>query len=354
MDYAQAGYSSHSFNQFIRTDGEYVYRIDHGDAYPRAVGITKCVVGESITKVEYILPISIPGSTGDNYTGVSVSGFEISDDTCIITGNSVPLDDTYGSVSQRNAFIVVADKELMASEIKWLTNYDSDDNVSVLPPQIVKIGNNQFFVMWKEVSGSKETTYMVTIDSNGNTTSDIVSSNVILSECQPILCSDGLVKWYTTNGNKSVLYSVNPLALSSSSDSLFCASGKHTITSHSAKSATCTQVGWNAYESCSKCAYTTYVEIPALGHDYESVGNNEICKNCGADSDIMYGDVNDDDKINSVDVLLMRKTIAGGWNVTINETAADVNCDGNINNLDVLLVRKHIAGGWGVNLGEKT
>lgn len=40
----------------------------------------------------------------------------------------------------------------------------------------------------------------------------------------------------------------------------------HDITSVSAKSATCTEVGWYAYEYCSLCPYTTYVEIPALGH----------------------------------------------------------------------------------------
>ena len=40
----------------------------------------------------------------------------------------------------------------------------------------------------------------------------------------------------------------------------------HTLVSHPAKAATCTEIGWNAYETCSKCSYTTYVEIPATGH----------------------------------------------------------------------------------------
>ncbi len=67
-----------------------------------------------------------------------------------------------------------------------------------------------------------------------------------------------------------------------------------------------------------------------------------------------YGDVNDDGRINNIDVLNLRKYIAGGWNVTINESAADVNCDGRINNIDVLNLRKYIAGGWGVVLGPKS
>ena len=43
---------------------------------------------------------------------------------------------------------------------------------------------------------------------------------------------------------------------------------EHQMTSTAAKAATCEEIGWDAYESCSVCAYATYVEIPALGHDY--------------------------------------------------------------------------------------
>ena len=35
---------------------------------------------------------------------------------------------------------------------------------------------------------------------------------------------------------------------------------------HSAKAPTCTEIGWNAYDTCSRCDYTTYVEKKALGH----------------------------------------------------------------------------------------
>ena len=37
---------------------------------------------------------------------------------------------------------------------------------------------------------------------------------------------------------------------------------------HAAKAATCTAIGWNAYQTCERCDYTSYVEIPALDHDY--------------------------------------------------------------------------------------
>lgn len=41
----------------------------------------------------------------------------------------------------------------------------------------------------------------------------------------------------------------------------------HDITKHEAKAATCTQIGWKAYETCSRCDHSTYEEIEALGHD---------------------------------------------------------------------------------------
>ena len=41
----------------------------------------------------------------------------------------------------------------------------------------------------------------------------------------------------------------------------------HDISHHDAKAATCTTIGWNAYNTCSRCNYTTYTEITALGHD---------------------------------------------------------------------------------------
>ena len=43
-------------------------------------------------------------------------------------------------------------------------------------------------------------------------------------------------------------------------------SNNHALEQHAAKAPTCTEIGWNAYETCSRCDYTTYVELPAQ-HD---------------------------------------------------------------------------------------
>ena len=41
----------------------------------------------------------------------------------------------------------------------------------------------------------------------------------------------------------------------------------HDLVHHDAKAPSCTEIGWDAYETCSRCDYTTYVERPALKHD---------------------------------------------------------------------------------------
>ncbi len=40
----------------------------------------------------------------------------------------------------------------------------------------------------------------------------------------------------------------------------------HDEIAHEAKSATCTEKGWKAYVTCSRCDYSSYEEIPATGH----------------------------------------------------------------------------------------
>ena len=42
---------------------------------------------------------------------------------------------------------------------------------------------------------------------------------------------------------------------------------QHDLEQHAAKAPTCTEKGWNAYETCYRCDYTTYAELPALNHD---------------------------------------------------------------------------------------
>ena len=41
----------------------------------------------------------------------------------------------------------------------------------------------------------------------------------------------------------------------------------HDLVHNDAQAPTCTEIGWDAYDTCNNCDYTTYVELPALKHD---------------------------------------------------------------------------------------
>lgn len=56
---------------------------------------------------------------------------------------------------------------------------------------------------------------------------------------------------------------------------------QHDLEQHEAKAPTCTEKGWNAYETCSRCDYTTYAEQPALNHDYQAVTVEPTCETDG-------------------------------------------------------------------------
>lgn len=55
----------------------------------------------------------------------------------------------------------------------------------------------------------------------------------------------------------------------------------HALEQHEAQAPTCTEIGWDAYETCSRCDYTTRKELPALNHDYQAVTVEPTCETDG-------------------------------------------------------------------------
>ncbi|MCR4710054.1 MAG: hypothetical protein K5653_07355 [Clostridiales bacterium] len=66
----------------------------------------------------------------------------------------------------------------------------------------------------------------------------------------------------------------------------------HELIHHEGKAATCEEKGWDAYDTCSRCDYTTYVEVPAIGHTFgEAVRENQIVATCveaGSYDEVIY------------------------------------------------------------------
>ncbi len=57
----------------------------------------------------------------------------------------------------------------------------------------------------------------------------------------------------------------------------------HELVTHEAKAPTCTETGWDSYNTCAHCDYTSYAEKAALGHDYSSEWTVDIPETCTTD-----------------------------------------------------------------------
>lgn len=62
------------------------------------------------------------------------------------------------------------------------------------------------------------------------------------------------------------------------------------------------------------------------------------------------GDADGDGNVDLKDVVLLSRTLAGGWNSQVCVANMDVNSDGSIDLKDVTLIRRYLSGGWDVTL----
>lgn len=214
------GYVSHSFNQFVQSNGSKIYTVDHGDGYPRAIvlqgytGSTDGGLNEDVNGPIHL--VSFPGETGLNYTGVSVGGLEVNDETCLTAYNSVDPEYFYGDV--RNVFVSVVPKNNFteaAVETKQFTTFTPTGNQSASNPVLVSLPDGNYMLLWeiydadevRNISGKPgtQTIQYIRIDKNGNEIGSIHTEAGDLSDCTPIVVDNQLV-WYVTDSSAPVFY----------------------------------------------------------------------------------------------------------------------------------------------------
>lgn len=227
MNEAPGDWVSHSFAQFILSDGESVYRLDLGDGNPRAVNLAKSVVYKEpddvwtwYGKTETRSLLDIIGSYGDNVTGVSLGGFELMNDgdTLITAGSSIVQDSSVTKTSMekahRNIFVITMNKKFNESpKLNWITDYKQEDGITILNPQLVKVEDG-YYMFWQEYYVERETDLWVTrvakLNEDGSLDGKIHKIRAYLSDCKPIVTSDNHLFWYTTmNENAPTFYSLD-------------------------------------------------------------------------------------------------------------------------------------------------
>ncbi len=201
------GYASHSFNQFIGTDGEYIYRVDHGDAYPRGISVTKAAAGGRITNVDYCVPVVFEGQTGANYTGAEIGGFAVGERNLLIAWMQNNEDGT------TSYYLLTVAKDLSAYELidigstaEGLTSYN---------PMLVPLENGNYLYMYDMYPPRQSVTDIICtiVDEDGNAAGEpLAIYGTSLSDCQPVYCPDGIVRWTVVEDGKVTLYSYDPLS----------------------------------------------------------------------------------------------------------------------------------------------
>ena len=273
------GYVSHSLNQYIKTYGDYIYRVDHSETGDLVEGgeimavngitLTKFNKNDQPTEVTVTVPERFNIRRG-NYTGSSIGGFEIGSDNCIIAFSQ----DISKTNRNRNVYLTVTDTSFYRTKKVPLTHYTDNDNITCGTPELVKISENLFLVMWEETkkSTNEVTTKGMTVDAKGQIVSSAKTLTARLSDCQPILCSDNLVKWYVTGNNGTTLYSLNPYYIESLHE--------HKYTSKVTKEPTCKETGIRTY-TC-ECGDTYTESIATIDHKYQyKLVKQSTCKEEG-------------------------------------------------------------------------
>ena len=128
----------------------------------------------------------------------------------------------------------------------------------------------------------------------------------------------------------------------------------HTLTHHDAKAPTCTEKGWDAYDTCSNCDHTTYVEKVATGHtygestvvepEYQKDGYTvHTCTVCSHEEKYnivpaltyILGDVNGDEEITDADAIYLLYATFNPEKYPLNQKA-DFNNDGEVTDADAI------------------
>ena len=252
------GYVSHSFNQFIKTDGNHIVALDHGDAHPRSAVLVKYnsdfTTGKFFPsyfdKVSNIDVVTYPEYTAGhyNYTGAAIGGFDVSSSSYIVAQSTVDLD--YINTSEtRNVYVSAVSKDLSTNKLNKITSY-AEGTASASAPQLVKINNNSFLLLW-----SRDTKVScVKLNADGTVNGSIHTFEGSLSDCQPVI-KNGRAVWYVYDKNNVTFNSLNLSNL----DDIKTVDVK---TGHDYETKYASKTDGTVTQTCKSCGYVNKFTVP--------------------------------------------------------------------------------------------
>ena len=217
---SSVGYVSHSFDQYVRTDGDRVVRLDLGDGYPR--GAALFVNGPNLGgSPDYAVTMKWGGDGGDNNTGSRLGGLEVSGSAYLTALSSV--DQTGGRQNNNrtyNVYLLATSKgNLKETRTVQVTHFSEGGPRGAGAPKLVRFSDDRFLLLWEEPErvdysyGSYYSDYTGTVkyaffDGTGNQLGGVQSMSGAMSDCQPEVI-DGKAVWYVTeDGGKPIFYQI--------------------------------------------------------------------------------------------------------------------------------------------------
>ena len=252
------GYVSHSFNQFIKTDGNHIVALDHGDAHPRSAVLVKYNSDFTTGKffpsyfeqVSNIDVVTYPEYTSGhyNYTGAAIGGFDVSSSSYIVAQSTVDLD--YINTSEtRNVYVSSVSKDLSTNKLNKITSY-AEGTDSASAPQLVKINNNSFLLLW-----ARDTKVScVKLNADGTVNGSIHTFEGSLSDCQPVI-KNGRAVWYVYDKNNVTFNSLNLSNL----DDIKTVDVK---TGHDYETKYASKTDGTVTQTCKSCGYVNKFTVP--------------------------------------------------------------------------------------------
>ena len=252
------GYVSHSFNQFIKTDGNHIVALDHGDAHPRSAVLVKYNSDFTTGKffpsyfeqVSNIDVVTYPEYTAGhyNYTGAAIGGFDVSSSSYIVAQSTVDLD--YINTSEtRNVYVSAVSKDLSTNKLNKITSY-AEGTASASVPQLVKINNNSFLLLW-----ARDTKVScVKLNADGTVNGSIHTFEGSLSDCQPVI-KNGRAVWYVYDKNNVTFNSLNLSNL----DDIKTIDVK---TGHDYETKYASKTDGTVTQTCKSCGYVNKFTVP--------------------------------------------------------------------------------------------
>jgi hypothetical protein len=252
------GYVSHSFNQFIKTDGNHIVALDHGDAHPRSAVLVKYNSDFTTGKffpsyfeqVSNIDVVTYPEYTSGhyNYTGAAIGGFDVSSSSYIVAQSTVDLD--YINTSEtRNVYVSAVSKDLSTNKLNKITSY-AEGTDSASAPQLVKINNNSFLLLW-----ARDTKVScVKLNADGTVNGSIHTFEGSLSDCQPVI-KNGRAVWYVYDKNNVTFNSLNLSNL----DDIKTIDVK---TGHDYETKYASKTDGTVTQTCKSCGYVNKFTVP--------------------------------------------------------------------------------------------